>query len=882
MRAKVAEQVTESDHAETLDRLAGELRFAMGGSVTNDDVVGMLAEHAVASPALGAIYRPQPAVSAVAGFDEILARLDAEGTISALLAPLDDVYDTVRAAADGCRSATERGALLQDVHEQFLQTAAPDTVRKLGIVYTPPEIVRFMLRSADIVCRRRFGVGLTAEGVEVIDPFAGTGTYLAGLFDGFRSDGGRLVADGDVLRKYSSEVRASELVPLACRAAEARIAAVVSERLGAAAEPFTQMRLRDTMLAPPAGLLDAAATDRQPPKVRVLVFNPPWGVGVKSARDTRAAVRYPHLERRVYSTYSRRQRCITGRPAGKSSNNQYVQAIRWASDQLTDSQGRRIPGVVAVVHPNSLCDAATLAGMRAALTDEFCGIWVVNLLGDAARTGTDWHHQGDKVFGSASRNGVQITVLVSGPEPGNAPAALRYAEVPPGSTRGEKLQWLDSLVDITAEALEPVAATTTHHWAKPADDNFAALTPVCEHRGVRTTDPPIAPWHTLGVETKLSTYVLGFDRAVLETRMRKFIDAYETARTRVRRREATVEEIAANGDHTEIAWTGPLRAALRSGGRAVFDADRIRPVLFRPFTKAWLYDDPLVVASIDTAAAMIPDSGDFEAIIVTPHRQQPFGVLAAGELIDFCLLGRAGRCVPRRAPAGPRRSHRGASLLDVDAVFTDNIASTALDQFQHRYSADITTDDIWEYLYGVMHAPDWLTRHSDELRRSLPRIPLADDFEAFRAAGRRLLDLHIGYETAKPLRLRVEIDGTPVSDRAAAEPEALRMRPRMRWAPPRTGSRPDAIIVSDRCRLLGIPQQAHDYLVAGRSPLQWALDSLRLKHDKKSGITDDPNGWHAWADDPFELIRHLRRLAAVSVESAAVIAGLPSALTDSA
>ena len=212
----------------------------------------------------------------------------------------------------------------------------------------------------------------------------------------------------------------------------------------------------------------------------------------------------------------------------------------------------------------------------------------------------------------------------------------------------------------------------------------------------------------------------------------------------------------------------------------------------------------------------------------------------------------------------------------------DNITDWALEQFRARYGPEVTKDGIWAYTYGVMHAPDWRERYRHDLQRNLPRIPLADDFEAFRDAGRALIDLHAGYETVEEYPLECLVDGEP--DEGYADPGAYRIDTKMRWGGKRGHDNEDRsiLVVNDRCRLVGIPSEAHDYTVSGRSPLHWAIESLRVKHDKASGIVDDPNRWHAWHHEPFELIRHLRRLVTVSVETARIVAALPASLPEQA
>lgn len=233
----------------------------------------------------------------------------------------------------------------------------------------------------------------------------------------------------------------------------------------------------------------------------------------------------------------------------------------------------------------------------------------------------------------------------------------------------------------------------------------------------------------------------------------------------------------------------------------------------------------------------------------------------------------------------------------------DNVTDWMLERVHRAYDdTSITKDDVWHYLYGVMHAPDWRARYKNDLRRSLPRVPLATDFEAFRAAGEELMWLHANYEHC-PEHQGVTLEVSTVDDAAEqglfwkelTDDEAnersqtdgdttFRIDGLMRWNRVRH-SETDKVVddksqlwVNQRCRLSEIPPQAQDYTVSGRSPLDWAIASLRWKEDKPSGIVDDPNGWVAWADEPFELIRHLRRLVYLSVRSAEIIAVLPSSL----
>lgn len=226
------------------------------------------------------------------------------------------------------------------------------------------------------------------------------------------------------------------------------------------------------------------------------------------------------------------------------------------------------------------------------------------------------------------------------------------------------------------------------------------------------------------------------------------------------------------------------------------------------------------------------------------------------------------------------------TLVDFPAVQgdDDNITDWCLEEFHSHYGdVSITKDDIWEYLYGVMHAPDWRERYRFDLQRNLPRVPLAPDFAAFRQAGRKLMDLHINFETVPEWPVTCLVDDQPDEGQSDAEAYRIARHKRMRWGKDETGKSEDRSVfwVNNRCRLVDIPPEAHEYTVSGRSPLEWAIDSLRWKLDKASQIEDDPNGWHAWAEAPFNLIRHLRRLVYISVETTRIVKSLPPSLVES-
>ena len=617
-------------------------------SFTEADAREMIAQHVVTMPVFNAFFAEnrfakQNPVSR--HIDSLLTRLAAAGVrFDRRIESLRGNYERITAGLSEA-SSEEKLDRLRQVYEGFFKAAIPDVVERLGIVYTPLPLVDFVLRSVDAVCRAEFGRGIGAEGVTVMDPFVGTGTFPARLFTLRRADGTPLVADADVARKYHSEVQAKDLVMLAYYIAALKIEESAAERgvfEESRYEPFPGIALADTFAsgtpamrsqrdryaqqvmavgAPVPENSDRARTQETTP-IKVIVGNPPWSAGQKSSGDDNPRDDYEEIAQRVRETYGAKQAAVTGGSGGgKSAGNLYVQAFRWATDRLASPDGHpdNEGWIVAFVHPNSLVTATSLAGMRAALRDEFTGLYVVNLRGDAYKGGEEFKREGEKIFGSGSRNGVQITVLVRNPTlaAGN-PAVLRYAEVPESLTRDQKFEWLETLGDVASDELTEVPVNERHDWVNIGDGSFDELLPVCDI-DKKATRIAVRD-HALGVATNCDTYVYSFSRDDLIDRVQRLIDAYEEARRAVHAElwsgppdrkviAERVDEWSDNDRIGEIKWTDMLKQSLRKGEIIEFDPDRIREVLYRPFTKLWLYEDHRILTAVKTVSAMFEDHG---------------------------------------------------------------------------------------------------------------------------------------------------------------------------------------------------------------------------------------------------------------------------------
>ncbi len=617
--------------AEAFEGFEADMAATVGRPLPQAELVAMLAQHVVTIPVFDALF----AESGFADRNPISKALnELLGTFKAqdvLLADetrgLERFYASVAERLSGAADSDTRIKVMLDAYEQFFAAAMPAETKRLGIVYTPVELVDFILRSADAVARAEFGRGLSDPGVNILDPFTGTGTFVNRLLTQRGSHGEYLVRDEDLDRKFhgaargfastaAPEIHANEVVLLAYYLAALKIEEGYRDRTGGY-EPFEGIVLTDTFHLSGDGRLPgtgaiadnssrAKAQNELP--IQVIVANPPWSAGQKSAGDDNPNIEYPHIEQRVRDTYGRRHKQVTGRGAGKSAGNLYVEAIRWASDRISGPDGdARRPGIVAFVHPNSLANAPSLAGMRAALRDEFTGIYVVNLRGDAMKSGEEFRREGDKIFGAGSRNGVQITLLVRNPDKAlDQPAVLRYAEVPEHSTLKQKFDWLAELSDVTSDQFDTVEPNGTHDWVNITDGSFADLMPVCELGRSGRTGETVVSDHALGIATNCDVYVYSFSRDDLIARMSHLIGAYDDALELVEA-GCTVEECTGNDELDRIKWTDTLKHSLRRREEIVFEESRIREVLYRPFTKLWLYEDDRILSSVKTISAMFPD-----------------------------------------------------------------------------------------------------------------------------------------------------------------------------------------------------------------------------------------------------------------------------------
>lgn len=620
--------------AEDFDDFHTAIHETVSRDVSQDQAIRMVAQHLVTVPVFDELFGDShfadrnPITQSFAVIVESLEKVGADFSRERL--PLNRGYHVMNQAFRGAQDPSKRLDVIREIFDGFFRQAMPDEVKTMGIAYTPIELVDFVIKFVDKLYRLECGRGLTDKDVHILDPFAGTGSFLTHLLECTDDKGNDIIRDDDLNFKYAKELHANELVLLAYYIAALKIEETKHQRSMSSAgssnaklfpyEPFDHIVLTDTF-----HLLDSAqelsdlfgdfeyntlrAMDQLKVPIHVILGNPPWSSGKDDASEQITNLQYPEITGRVIDTYGRAHDEVSSRrKGGNAGGNLYVKAFRWATDRIIQNDDDA-PAIVAFVTPNSLTDGTSLAGMRKVLRDEFTDIYVVNLRGNAYKAGDESKKEGEKIFGAASRNGVQITFLVRNPRKNlETPANLHYAMVPQYSTLKQKFEWLEEISGPQSELFESVPVTPTHDWIDLQDPEFHKLFPVCKSSD-KDEERAVVNFDCAGVKTNCDTYVYAFSLNELQNKVQVLIHEFNECRRKYEesgRSEALLTRMTSADSIQRIKWTDTLKNSLRRGKSLQFDPRKIREVLYRPFTKCFLYVDFDILSAGKSAVEAFP------------------------------------------------------------------------------------------------------------------------------------------------------------------------------------------------------------------------------------------------------------------------------------
>jgi predicted helicase len=754
------------------------------------------------------------------------------------LKKLEPYYAAINSAAVEVRGHHEKQTFLKVIYQNFYHVYNEKLADRLGVIYTPNEIVRFIVESAEWLCQKNFGKRLIDKNVEILEPAAGTGTFVTELIEYFRNHPSRLK------EKYKEEIHANEIAILPYYVANLNIEVSYATLMREYVE-FPNLCFVDTLdsveglgrfAGHQAELFGALSEEnyarikrQNKRKISVVLGNPPYNANQIRENDNNKNRKYPRIDARIKSTYLARS------TAQKTKlYDPYVRFFRWASDRIHDV------GIVAFITNRSYVDAHNFDGFRKTVMDEFDEVYIVDLGGDWKKTGVAG---GGNVFGIGTGVAIGFWIRRTGAE--KKTGRLFYATAPEG-TGEEKLAWLGSLNDdgrsfenISFEEIIPKSG----YWVNNPDIEFSSEIPVAS-KAVRASktgaSQAIFKLFSLGVSTNRDEWLYDHDKAALQKKVRYFIDRYNSV-------SPSTEDFP-----DTIKWSRNLKRRLGQSRRETFSEKRLVEANYRPFTKLWLYKSPLFVDELGHADELFPQSEKNPTIVFTdPHAQKPWFVCAVDGVTDLHYVGAGSGTVC----LGRYRYVHGDKI--------DNITNWSLERFAKHYqdlSEPITKDAIFNYLYAVLHDPAFREKYALNLKREYPRVPLYDDFWRWTKWGEELMALHLGYSDVKPWNLK-QID---LKDRAS----------RSAGLTPKAALKADKsegiIRLNGETRLFGVPPEAWNYKLGIRSALEWILDQY-TESAPRDEIIREKFDTYSFADHKNHVIDLLCRVTRVSVETQRII-----------
>lgn len=729
-----------------------ELRVNLNESITNEEVIEMLAQHLITRPIFDALFegyefaRSNPVSIAMQSILDALQRHHFEKETDTL----EKFYASVRMRASGIDTAAGRQKIIVELYDKFFRNAFPLTTQRLGIVYTPVEVVDFIIHSVNEVLQREFGQTLGSRDVGILDPFTGTGTFITRLLQS------GTIKSEELEYKYANEIEANEIVLLAYYIAAINIESMYHDLVGGDYVPFNGICLTDTFSEnsiverSSAGDSDLMFQNSQrrmrqnESRIKVIIGNPPYSVGQKSENDNAKNITYHDLDSRIRDTYAK----DSSAKLLRNLYDSYIRSIRWASDRI----GRE--GIIGYITNASWIDANSMDGLRKCLAEEFNDMWVFHLRGNQRTAGETSRREGGKIFGSGSRAPVAITILVKNPR-SKYRGEIHYCDIGHYLSREEKLDTIrkvEKIGGIAKSKWQRITPDRDNDWLNQSDPNFNHFLPIGNKEDKVTR--AIFTNYSLGVVTARDAWCYNPSRSLLAKNISSMIDFYNLEKNKYITAIASGLDCPLdsfiNTDSTKISWTRALKSELRKTKSISMDQGQIVVSAYRPFHKQWMYFSRRLNEMVYQIPQIFPNSAVSNRIITVTGigANTGFSTLMIDAVPNLHTLD-TGQCFPLKL-----FSYSGDLFTSGDHSggfqVSDGISDGALGYVEGVYPSEtIRKEDIFYYIYGLFHSEDYRTKYKNNLIKQIPRIPFPRsflDFLKFLNAGRNLAKIHVNYE----------------------------------------------------------------------------------------------------------------------------------------
>ena len=859
---RIKDLIAKSEkHKKAFNNFIKGLQENINSSIDSEEAIEMLSQHIITKPIFEALFENYSFVknNPISSAMEEILNLLLEQQFEKETAELKEFYDDVRVRVGNIDNSKGKQKIIKELYEKFFKTAFPKLVKKLGIVYTPIEVVDFIINSVEDILKKEFNRSLTDENVNILEPFVGTGTFISRLLQS-----GNIKAK-DLERKYQKEIFANEIVLLAYYIATVNIENIYHDLNNEKEyKEFKGICLTDTFqlgedkkelqLIPTSFKENSERVKRQKNAPLQIIFgNPPYSAKQKSENDNAQNDIYPLLNKRIKETYVE-----NGTAQNKNSlYDSYIKAFRWATDRLNNNVG----GIIAFITNNGWIDSLSSDGFRKTIEKEFSSVYILDLKGAIrGKNGDLAKKEGENIF--PIMTGVCITILVKKPKNNKEKADIFYYSVQDYLKKNEKLEILKNNI-MTNFSHNKIIPNEEGDWVNQRNNKFLSFISLVSKNNKNT----FFNLSSLGVQTTRDTWAYSYSKAKLEENMKKTIDFYnkeieKILEVRNKDKNKAVEDII-DTNPSNISWSADLKKKANSCKFDEFNRSDIALSLYRPFTKQYLYfnkfwnERQYKQKKITNFRILTPGLGG----------NKKFSIFFTDMLVDRNLMEAGVSCYPLYYI---EEDSRDKSLFETlngveKESKKDGISDYIFNLAKEKYSTKITREDIFYYVYGFLHNEDYKKEFEADLKKLIPRLPLVDDYNTFKIysdIGRELADLHLNYEN-------IERDSNIIVE--GEENNNFKVE-KMRFT---SKDKKDVIIFNSDIKIKNIPLEAYNYQVNGKSAIEWIMERYAITVDKDSQIENNPNLWCEENKNPRYILDLLLSVISLSVRTNELVKKLP-------
>lgn len=812
----------------------------------------MITSHIITKPIFDAIFGDNIKNPISKALDKIVEKLSTLG-LQGETKDLKNLYESVKTEAMHAKSQKSQQELIKNLYNTFFKVAFRKQSEKLGIVYTPIEVVDFILRATNGILKKHFNTDFNDKNITIFDPFTGTGSFIARLL----SKENALISDEALKEKFLNHLFAFDIVLLAYYIALINITQAAQNR-DSSLKTFKNIALTDSLdiyeEKNDKGVFDffkdleenkeiKDTIEKQ--NIRVIIGNPPYSAGAKSQNDNNQNLSYPKLEKRVYEKYGKNS---TAKNVGATTRDTLIQSIYMASDLLKDK------GVLGFVVNGGFIDSKSGDGFRKSVAKDFAHLYVLNLRGNARTSGEERKKEGDGIFDSGSRATIAIIFFVK--DASVKDSAIHYYDIGDYLKREEKLHRLANFTNLDAIPFETIIPNNKGDWINQREDAFEKLIPL--KRDKKLQNPSVFDINSNGVGAGRDPWVYNFSKDALMQNVQKCIDTYnaDLKRFNAHFREAfkqrtqgvksdklykQLNDQEITTDKTKIAWTRALKQEfIKNKNLQESHKDRIRLAMYRPFNKQWLYFDKNLNEEQYQLPKIFPDKDAQNVVINTGvGNGKNFSALVSDCISDCSLIS----------------NNQAYPLYYYDDLGNRHyaISGYALNLFRKHYEDNsIAEEEIFYYIYAILHHKGYLEKYKNSLAKEAPRIALSDDFKELSTLGKELGELHLNYESGE-MHTSVEYKTLMnAEEKGYYDVETMTKKG-------------DRIHYNNHIAITKIPKKAFEYVVNGKSAIDWVIERYKKTRDKESLIENNPNHY-AGGKYIFELLCRVIKLSEKSVD----------------